>query len=159
VKKLYFAYGSNLDINRLQDRIGKVEVVSKHKLYGWRLVFNAGQGHLCFANLQMTPQFTANDYVDGVIYSVSSKQLKQLDQYEGAPRFYTRIVEQYRGKDMYVYVSFNPEYTQQENKKVFPCKEYLNFMIKGAVAFKLDNVLNKCRTLYSNASNIRRAFA
>jgi hypothetical protein len=57
-----------------------------------------------------------------------------------------------------MYVSINPEYTQQEIKRVNPSKEYLDFILKGALAFKLGELMKKCGALYNTATD-HRAFS
>lgn len=130
MKKYYFAYGSNLDINRLQSRVGNVVSMGRHVLYGWKLVFNAGFDNQCFANIIFTGKNM--DIVEGIVYQMTTRQIKKLDSFEGAPHLYTRIVHNFKNKDLQVYVSINPSYTQQEVKKIPPGKEYLQFMLNGA---------------------------
>lgn len=153
VKKLYFAYGSNLDINRLERRIGKVVTMGKHRIYSWRLVFNAGHGNSAFANIQMTGN--PSDFVEGVVYEVTLRQLKKLDNFEGAPDLYTRVIHYYGKKDLHMYVALNPAYTQQENNRITPSKEYLDFMLKGSAAFKLAETSWKCGLLYDKATDLK----
>lgn len=156
MKKLYFAYGSNLDINRLQARIGKVKVIGVTTVYGWKLVFNAGQGKQCFANMQMTGNPT--DSVDGAVYEISPVQLRKLDTCEGAPHFYTRMIYRFNNKDLHMYVSINPHYTQQQVRGISPARDYLDFMIKGSVDFKLGNLMKVCGILYNTAPKVGGTF-
>lgn len=143
MKKYYFAYGSNLDINRLQSRIGKVVNLGRSFLRGWTLVFNAGANMQCYANII----FTGNhlDVVEGVVYQLSARQIKILDGYEGAPGLYTRMIERYKGKDLQVYVSINPQYTQQQVKNILPSLEYLGYMMRGCEANGLVRTRKLCQ--------------
>lgn len=153
MKKYYFAYGSNLDEMRLRSRVGDVKNLGTHTLHGWRLVYNAGTDRNCYANIVLTNDF--KDSVAGVVYEVTLKQLKLLDNFEGAPRFYTRMIENYKGKDLQMYVSINPTYTQQEAKGIIPSKDYLSFVIKGAGANQLKATYDQAVELYKVAGNGR----
>ena len=156
VKKYYFAYGSNLDQARLEGRVGKVIKLGIYKVYGWQLVFNAGLSTQVFANLV----FTGNhiNTVEGVIYELSTKQIKILDKFEGAPHLYTRMILDYNRKDLQVYVSINPFYTQQAVNNILPSVDYLNHIIKGATENKIDSVLQRCLKILPFAPKNKRAF-
>lgn len=80
-KVLYFAYGSNILQDRLNYRVGKNTFHSTYKLYGYKLVFNAvGWGRTAYANIIKGSKY---DYVEGVLYELTSEQFKDLDRYEG----------------------------------------------------------------------------
>jgi gamma-glutamylcyclotransferase (GGCT)/AIG2-like uncharacterized protein YtfP len=123
---LYFAYGSNLSIERLTFRVGDVGVFKTHVLEGWELYFS-GTG---FANIRPREGAT----VEGVLYEMTPTQHKSLDRCEG---FY---VKEYFtvGEDIAAV------YIEEENNffKSFggslPTASYLNFIIEGALFFGLE---------------------
>ncbi len=153
MKKLYFAFGSNMLTERIEQRVGKVQCMGAFSVPGWRLVFNAGDGKTCYAN--MTKSDNPSHIVMGVLYALTPKQMRQLDMYEGAPNLYTRMVIGRRmdlNRDIFAYVSINPGYTQQEARGIYPAKDYIELMIAGYEQHKLpseidhlrNNILPKC---------------
>lgn len=75
----YFAFGSNLDRDRLEARIGEVEVVGVGTLAGYRLVVSKpGLDGSAKANV-----VAANEVVWGVVYAIPDGELPALDGYEG----------------------------------------------------------------------------
>lgn len=145
MKKLYFAYGSNMLHERLEARIGKVAVLGTYAVPGWRLMFNAGSYKKAFANMVATGRF--RDEVRGVVYEMTSRQMKALDGFEGHPILYTRtVVGSYKGKDLFAYIAFNPEYSRQDIAKVSPEKEYLQVCAAGADQNGLDILARTIRT-------------
>lgn len=104
-KILYFAYGSNLMIERLEHRVGKVIKISNYELKDYRLVFDCGMDFGNFANIIESE----GSVVYGVIYEMTYKQLKMLDRYE---LLYNRIKfelksanELLNGRKLHVYIS------------------------------------------------------
>ena len=92
----YFAYGSNLHREQMQERCPDSEPVAKAKLEGYRLCFNR------VADIVEDE----GSMVWGAIYTVSQGDIKSLDRYEGYPRFYDKLdveVEDDQGK---VYLAF-----------------------------------------------------
>jgi len=87
---LYFAYGSNLDVQQMQHRCAEtVRLVAPGCLRGYTLVFNAyssswGGG---VADVVVAPQRE----VWGLVYDISPAGLEHLDVYEGYPHLYTRF--------------------------------------------------------------------
>lgn len=83
----YFAYGSNLDIERLIKRVGYVTSYKPFILKDYKLAFNTGYGKrrtgVCFANIIASP----GSSVEGMLYNMSERQFAELDRFEG---LYTR---------------------------------------------------------------------
>ena len=130
---LYFAYGSNLLIERLEKRVqkyGPVKKVQTFTLNNYKLVFNVKGG---FANIEPCD----GEVVEGVLYELNERQLEVLDWYEG---YYKRIYFRqgnitfisYIAYDFYTYYAIIP-----------PSLEYLNIIIDGAMTNKLKNTYNK----------------
>lgn len=81
-KVLYFAYGSNMFSGRIEFRITNPIKAGTHKLYGWKLKFNAESDYGCqsYANIV---KGTKTDFVEGVLYDLTHAQYRILDQFEG----------------------------------------------------------------------------
>lgn len=80
----YFAFGSNLSVEQMRERVGFVGSPRPGKLTGYKLVFNKyAQSRGCGAtNLIATGN--PNDVVEGIVYDLNQAQLSQLDRHEGA---------------------------------------------------------------------------
>ena len=77
----YFAYGSNLNQQQMQNRCPDSVPVAKVKLKGYRLAFNRVA--------DIVKKEGAVTW--GAIYTVSPGDIKNLDRYEGYPRVYTKL--------------------------------------------------------------------
>jgi len=130
---LYFAYGSNLDVQQMQHRCAEaVRLVAPGCLRGYTLAFNAyasscGGG---VADVVIAPQ----QEVWGLVYDVSLAGLEHLDVYEGYPHLYTRfqgIIDTSHSVLTTVWI-----YTVV-NKQEFipPSKEYLGILQRAARCF------------------------
>ena len=79
---LYFAYGSNLNPERMRRRIPEARIVGRATLKGWRLV------ERLYADIEKS----RGGSVDGVLYLVTPTELHRLDAYEGYPNIYDCIL-------------------------------------------------------------------
>ncbi|GIV89167.1 MAG: hypothetical protein KatS3mg055_1685 [Chloroflexus sp.] len=93
MKVLYFAYGSNMSLERLRSRIASVKVIGRAFLKDWNMVLNKrsrdGSGK---ANLVESP----GDVTWGVLYEIHNSDLDTLDRVEGG---YQRITVQVQQPD------------------------------------------------------------
>lgn len=144
MSEYYFAFGSNMDMQQLEDRkdefadrqkvIMKAEFADRQKgiMEDWKLIFNKinvrrnGSG---FANIE--PEI--GSIVEGIIYKVNDDAIKILDWYEGV-RFdsycrETMFVESERNESIncIVYIA-NPTKTDNSRK---PEKKYLDHLLAG----------------------------
>lgn len=86
---LYFAYGSNLDVEQMKRRCPESKVLVPGCLRGYRLDFtwhSSGWGG-GVADVVLDPQ----KEVWGVVYELTMRDLELLDNYEGYPKVYTRF--------------------------------------------------------------------
>ncbi len=74
----YFAYGSNLDSSRMEERLGRRPPARLARLRGWRLAFNKKDSPV-FANIVPAP----GDEVWGIVWECTAKDLLRLDDFEG----------------------------------------------------------------------------
>jgi gamma-glutamylcyclotransferase (GGCT)/AIG2-like uncharacterized protein YtfP len=129
--------------SRLEERVGKVTRVGTSRTSRYKLMFNAGRG---FANMVMTG--IDEDFIEGVVYELTPKQFKKLDQFEGYPFFYQKIVLRHITKPMLAYISINPMYTTERSSD--PHFDYMRHMLDGAKTNDLVDTLRilstiKCR--------------
>ena len=140
MKRLYFAYGSNTLQERLESRVGKVEVVGVAKIRRWRLAFNVGNDIAgCVANAVMTGRQL--DTIQGVIYGLTTSQIKRLDQYEGYDLMYQKVTVKAEGskgepitRPVMMYVCLNPMFTETDHR-ITPT--YFDCLLKGADQYNL----------------------
>ena len=81
MNRFYFAYGSNMNPDRIRERIPQARVVGRATIYGWRLV------ERLYADIERAK----GGRVEGVLYLVSDGEMYRLDAYEGYPRVYESI--------------------------------------------------------------------
>ncbi len=127
----YFAFGSNMNKERMIERKAEFTEMQKGILKDWKLVFNKinsrkeGAG---FANIM--PK--VGSIVEGIIYKVDEETLQKLDRFEGVPNHYNRKTMEIESKDneMINCITYlaNPSKTDDSRK---PEKWYLNHLLKG----------------------------
>jgi len=125
----YFAYGSNMDVQRMKSR----EIVFSKRYHailpGYRLefnkitLFNQKEG---YANIVVDK----NEYVEGVLYNIDDVDLEKLDCFEGYPDHYNRITIKVRldnqsEVEAITYIA-QPDKTRRGLK---PSKKYLNYLL------------------------------
>jgi cation transport regulator ChaC len=125
----YFAYGSNMDPSRMEDRGIAFHGREPARLPGYRLEFNKlssrgpDQG---FANI--VPDCGAA--VEGVLYTLSREDLALLDLYEGFPAHYGRMEVEVRPAGGRVIAALayiaRPEQVREGLK---PSREYLGHLL------------------------------
>ena len=81
-KPLYFAYGSNLDLEQMAQRCPDAEIVGPVRLENYELRFR-GSG---FATVAPKKGST----VHGLVWKITPNCEQSLDRYEGYPRHYTK---------------------------------------------------------------------
>ena len=79
-ERYYIAYGSNLSIEQMKVRTPDAVIVGTGMLKGWRLLFRQ------FATIKKSAKFNT----PVLIWKISEQDEKNLDRYEGFPRFYVK---------------------------------------------------------------------
>lgn len=97
----YFAYGSNMNRERLETRVGKVIASGLKLLEGYNLSFDVS-AMTAYANITEAD----NGAVYGSGYLLTEKQLNTLDRYEG---LYNRISVMIEGVPYYTYIAIKPD--------------------------------------------------
>lgn len=75
----YFAYGSNMNPDRIRERIPHARVIGKAYIKGWVL------RERLYADIERK----LGGRVEGVLYLITDFELRALDAYEGYPTTYT----------------------------------------------------------------------
>jgi gamma-glutamylcyclotransferase (GGCT)/AIG2-like uncharacterized protein YtfP len=102
-RQLYFAYGSNLNLEGMGSRCPDSEPLGRATLDGWALIFRG------VADIE--PRDGARTH--GALWSVSERDLRRLDRYEGCPGLYRRELVAVRigeGKALAVTYVMNDDY-------------------------------------------------
>ena len=83
-EKLYFAYGSNINLDQMERRCPNAEVVCPVTLNGYRLLFRGGFPNNGVATIAPDP----TKQVKGLLWKLTPECEQSLDHYEGFPRLY-----------------------------------------------------------------------
>ena len=79
-KIFIFRYGSNMDVRQMKERCQGAIRMKPAVLHDYKLT------ERLYADIDES----AGRHVSGILWSISEKDLKNLDIYEGFPTFYTR---------------------------------------------------------------------
>ena len=129
---LYFAYGSNLLESRLKQRVGIVRKIGTITLKNYELTFGVPGPFGSFANIKEKE----GSNVQGVLYSLTQYQQRELDGYEGWPRQYKKFY--FTTADNLICYAYIYEGTEQQ---LPPPLSYINIIIKGARENKLKETV------------------
>lgn len=127
----YFAYGSNMNPNRMRERNVSFSSRTHAILEGWELTFNKESSRNSkegYANITRKE----GKIVEGVLYEISEPDLKILDNFEGCPDHYERKIVKVKldnGElvEAYTYIA-NPKKVKEELK---PTRKYLEHLLKA----------------------------
>ena len=127
----YFAYGSNMDGDRLRGRGVSFSRREWAVLEGYRLVFNKRSSRdpkEGFANIVKDE----GGLVEGILYEIAEEDIEKLDKYEGYPQHYDRQrvkVKMQSGEAVEAAVYIAKQEMTAEGLK--PSRKYLNHLLKG----------------------------
>ena len=127
-EKLYFAYGSNMNLNQMAFRCPDAEVVDTVRLEGYRLAFCMNGG----GNGVATIIPAEGSCVDGVLWRISEQDEQHLDHYEGLPYLYGKepvTVTDRNGqqREIMAYTMNSP----YKDVPAMPSKAYLEGILNG----------------------------
>jgi gamma-glutamylcyclotransferase (GGCT)/AIG2-like uncharacterized protein YtfP len=128
---IYFAYGSNMDIDQMEDRCGEgsFELIGKGKLENYKFIIN-GRGVATIVP-------SKDSVVYGLCFEVNDDCLKKLDCCEGHPRIYDRkklkITTNKEELSTWIYIDSNNISVGK------PRDNYLEKIIKAAKKFKIPD--------------------
>jgi len=137
---LYFAYGSNLNHERMQSRCRDSKYIKNIFLEGYKLSFCAVTRDYGVANIMKKKR----SRVPGGIWEISESDEKELDVYEGYPTLYIKKFFKLNGEKVMFYImkrgySFKP-----------PLRSYLDTISEGYVDCNLDKGYLRKRLTYYN---------
>ena len=125
---LYFAYGSNMNLNQMAFRCPDAEVVDTVRLEGYRLAFCMNGGGNGVATI--LPE--EGSYVDGVLWRISERDERHLDHYEGFPYLYGKepvvVIDQDGIRHEIMAYTMNSPY---KDTPAMPSKAYLEGILNG----------------------------
>ncbi len=128
---LYFAYGSNLNHERMKKRCKDSYFIKTISLKDYSLTFRSKYRT---ADIERE----RNSKVWGALYRISESDEKQLDFYEDYPILYKKMYFNYFSKKIMTYIM--PKKTPFR----YPATKYLNVIKQGYQDCKLDKkYLNK----------------
>ena len=122
-ERLYFAYGSNINLNQMAYRCPAAEVVGPVTLKDYELLFRRGG----FATI--APK--EGETVTGLLWSITPGCEQSLDRYEGYPRFYDKrmvTVRDSEGRSLSVMVYIMDE---RFREPMLPSDSYYHGILEG----------------------------
>lgn len=127
-EQLYFAYGSNMNLDQMEFRCPAATVKENVRLDGYRLAF-CGKNPGCGVATILPEE---GSHVDGVLWEITSECERSLDGYEGYPWLYgkeTIHVEnaEGEGREVMVYM-INAPYKDHPSG---PSQVYLRGILEG----------------------------
>jgi len=138
----YFAYGSNIDIDRLKQRVegfGEpiIRAGTPYVLQDYHLIFNASSSYSsafwCFANI--IPRIGSS--VEGILYDMTPEQFTRLDRYEALYEKHYFQIDRNTIACTYIAKSIS------HNIRSKPSLDYLNIIIEGCLASGLKRTYNE----------------
>lgn len=129
-EQFYFAYGSNMNLDQMEFRCPKAEVVENVRLENYRLAFrgrNSGGGVAT-----ILPE--EGSHVDGVLWRITPDCESSLDLYEGYPHLY--------GKEM---ICVSNEEGKKREVMVYTINEPYKSIPVRPSQFYLEGILEGCR--------------
>ena len=118
--KLYFAYGSNLNLTQMANRCPQAKQLGSAYLPNWRLVFRG------VADIE--PSRNSDDLLPIGVWEITNECESSLDIYEGFPHLYRKIK-----------VNGMMTYTMNKKDVMPPSSSYFNSILEGYKDFGLDN--------------------
>ena len=141
-ERYYIAYGSNLSIEQMKVRTPDAVIVGTGMLKGWRLLFRQ------FATIKKSAKFST----PVLIWKISEQDEKNLDRYEGFPRFYIKkdlkvAVTSLDGEDLgeitaMVYI-MTKKASEARGINPLPSKYYYSMLDAGYKTFGFDDKILK----------------
>ena len=129
-ENLYFAYGSNLDLEQMAQRCPDAEIVGPVRLENYELRFR-GSGFATVAPKK-------GSVVYGLVWKLTPNCEQSLDRYEGYPHFYCKtelelpLAETGKKLTAFVYIM------HEERKLGIPTSAYIRTCVDGYRQFGFD---------------------
>lgn len=129
VKQLYFAYGSNMNLNQMKKRCPKAKVVSAVTLPDYALAFNGKTSGWGVATIKPEKKSVVN----GLLWEITAVCEKSLDIYEGYPTLYGKHTVTIYDAEGNPYEAMVYIMTAEHNAVAWPSQQYVNGIYDGYV--------------------------
>lgn len=129
MKRLYAAYGSNLNLEQMGYRCPTAKVYSKGMIYGYRLLFKGVP-----ENAYLTIESSKDDKVPVLVWKIQPEDEDALDRYEGYPDYYYKKdipVELETGEIVTAMVYIMTDKIKDRNHLNLPSRRYLTTVKEG----------------------------
>ncbi|NFE94350.1 gamma-glutamylcyclotransferase family protein [Clostridium botulinum] len=123
--KLYGAYGSNMNLEQMNDRCPKAMVVGNGILEGYKLTFRGKYKGV--ANIEPCKGRS----VPIVLWEITQDCERALDLYEGYPRLYVKKEVQVKVKDKLIKAMVYVMASEYTNMAAAPTEYYFNVIARG----------------------------
>lgn len=136
MKRLYIAYGSNLNVEQMTCRCPTAKVYGKGILKGYRLLFKGRPD-----NAYLTIEAKVGGEVPVVVWDIKPEDELSLDRYEGYPSFYYKEdipVELETGEVVEAMVYIMTNKIRDRINLNLPSEYYLNAVSEGYEEFGFD---------------------
>lgn len=139
----YFAYGSNMSQKQMEERCGEgsFKALGRAFLKGYRLVFDGFSERWGGAVANVVP--SEGGVVWGVLYDVSEKCIKTLDEREGVSSgTYGRVLVEVCSEEGKSFTAYT--YLREPLEEGKPSERYIERLLEGAEAVGLpEDYVNK----------------
>lgn len=146
MKKLYVAYGSNLNVEQMAHRCPDATVAGTGIIKNYQLEFWSWTGH----GVATVTKKSGSD-VPVALWEISAGDERNLDSYEGFPHLYRKedieiLLDTGETVTAMVYL-MNKTYHGEKVKPAAPSNSYLSTILQGYRHFglKLDVLLKACQ--------------
>ena len=148
-ERLYFAYGSNINLEQMAYRCPNATVLMPVVLQGYELTYRGRGGGVA----TVIPK--EDSEVPGLMWSITPECEKSLDRYEGYPNFYHKtdvaVTDPETGK---VYHVMMYEMDEKYKAPSIPSASYFGGIIEGYIQNSMDT-----RPLFKSLKQVEREAA
>jgi gamma-glutamylcyclotransferase (GGCT)/AIG2-like uncharacterized protein YtfP len=141
-RRLYIAYGSNMNLEQMKHRCPTAKVVGTALLRNWRLIFRS------VASIERC----LGDAVPVVVWEIQPSDEKSLDRYEGYPSLYRKesVRITLNGKQVRVMV-----YIMNGSGESPPSSGYYNSILEGYKSAGIDDAVLRIAAARSRGKSMR----
>ena len=126
-EKLYFAYGSNINLGQMAHRCPDAQMVGPVTLAGYELRFRSNIGGYGVATI--TPK--RGSQVPGLLWRITPACEQSLDRYEGYPRLYGKETVTVRDRAGQSYTVMAYIMTERYREPALPSNLYYSGILEG----------------------------
>jgi gamma-glutamylcyclotransferase len=146
-ERLYFAYGSNINLDQMAFRCPNATVLMPVVLSGYELTYRGG------GVATVVPK--KDSEVLGLMWSITPECEKSLDRYEGYPNFYHKtdvaVTDPETGK---IYHVMMYEMDEKYKEPSVPSSSYFGGIVEGYIQNNMDT-----RPLFKSLKRVERETA